>query len=455
MLGLPNTARIHFIGIGGIGMSGIAEVLLDSGYQISGSDLSEGPITNNLKAKGAVIHLGHVASHVEGAQVVVYSSAIDPLNPEWIRAQELELPLIKRGQMLAQLMQEKKGIAIAGSHGKTTTTSIVSTIFAETQLDPTFIIGGVVKALGGNAHRGEGEFLIAEADESDGSFLLMSPVNICVTNIDDDHLDHYGSKDKIVEAFGEFVNKLPNYGKVLLNADDSTSAQLKVRSELKPLWYGIDHAADYQALNIKYSAEGTKFDIHYQQVLSARCQIQLIGKHNVSNALAAAALSHLSGIEWSDIESALAKFVGVGRRLEKLYLKDHFLVLDDYGHHPTEIKATISALKQVDTRSLCVIFEPHRFTRTQNFWEEFKAAFKGADEVYISPIYAASEKSIDQISSRRMVDEMKGLGQKITYLESLEEMQEILRSRKMSAGIFLTLGAGPISKKIREMVAEL
>lgn len=458
MLGWLKTTKLHFIGIGGIGMSGIAEVLLDLGYNISGSDLNSSAVVENLQKKGAEIFIGHKASNVEGSTLIVYSSAIDTKNPEVIRAQELETPMIRRAEMLSELMRLKYGIAVAGSHGKTTTTSLIATIFAEAKLDATHIIGGIVQNLGGNAKKGDGQYLIAEADESDGSFLLLNPIMAAVTNIDNDHLDHYGSKEKIVEAFIEFVNKLPFYGRVALNADDPTSLEIKSKIKRPILWYGIEQnekVADYVAKNVELNAGGTAFDLYYRGEKILNLKTHLMGLHNISNTLAAIAISHETGISWETIQNGLLCFQGVGRRLEKLYEDKNFVVIDDYGHHPTEVRATISTLRKVDKRKMCVVFEPHRFTRTQNFWNEFQDCFEGSDELFLVPIYAASEAPIEGITSDAMVKEMNANGKNVKFLSSLDGMKELIRDRKNSDCVFVTLGAGAISKKIREIVKSL
>jgi UDP-N-acetylmuramate--alanine ligase len=455
MLGWLKTTKLHFIGIGGIGMSGIAEVLLDLGYQISGSDLQSSHVTENLQKKGATIFIGHKSINVDGSTLVVYSSAIDPKNPEFSRAQELKIPMIRRAEMLAELMRLKFGIAVAGSHGKTTTTSLIATIFHEAKLDATHIIGGIVSNLGGNARKGDGEYLIAEADESDGSFLLLNPIMAAVTNIDDDHLDHYGSKEKIVDAFVEFVNKLPFYGRVALNANDQTSLSIKDRVKRPVIWYGIEtefDQCDYNAKNVEINASGTKFDLFFQSKKLSTIKTPLWGMHNVSNSLAAIAIAHQANIPLEVIQSGLLKFQGVGRRLEKLYEKNNFLVIDDYGHHPTEVRATISSIRSVDQRPLCVVFELHRFSRTQNFWKEFQECFDGVDELYLSPIYAASESPIPGITAEALVKEMNHRGLNVHYLPDLNNMKSILEEKKNGNSLFVTLGAGAISKKIREMV---
>jgi UDP-N-acetylmuramate--alanine ligase len=455
MLGWLKTTKLHFIGIGGIGMSGIAEVLLDLGYKVSGSDLNSSTVTENLQKKGAEIHIGHRSTNVEGSTLVVYSSAIDTKNPEVIRAQELQIPMIRRAEMLAELMRLKFGIAVAGSHGKTTTTSLIATIFQEAKLDATHIIGGIVRNLGGNAKKGDGDYLIAEADESDGSFLLLSPIMAAVTNIDNDHLDHYGTEEKIVDAFVEFVNKLPFYGRAALNANDPGSVAVKARVKRPIVWYGIEvekEVADYVAKDIELSASGSQFDLYYKGEKVLRYKTHLMGMHNISNTLAAISISHEANLSWDTIQKGLLNFQGVGRRLEKLHEKNDFVVIDDYGHHPTEVKATISTLRKVDKRKMCVVFEPHRFSRTQNFWKEFQECFEGADELFLTPIYAASEKPIDGITSEAMVKEMKAKGKNVTYLTSLDEMKNLVSERKDQSYVFVTLGAGAISKKIRDIV---
>ena len=462
MLGLAKNLRLHFIGIGGIGMSGIAEVLTDLGYHVSGSDLQNSSVTEHLQEKGATIYLGHKAENVEDASLIVCSSAIDTKNPEIRRAQELNIPIIKRAEMLAELMRLKYGIAIAGSHGKTTTTSLVATIFKEAELDPTHIIGGIVHNLGGNAKKGDGQFLIAEADESDGSFLFLNPILSVVTNIDNDHLDHYGSEDNIQAAFVEFVNKVPFYGRVVLNAQDANTQKVKHKIKRPMLWFGVAKKSDelvewdYGASDLIESPEGVQFDLYEKGEKVTRLTLTIPGLHNVKNALAAVAISREVGIDYKVIESALKKFTGVGRRLEKLYKKDDFLIIDDYGHHPTEIAATLTTLRSVyPTHRLLVVFEPHRYTRTRQLWSEFKRSFNCVDEAYIAPIYAASEAPIEGVTSERLVQEMKEDGMKASYLPSLDHMKDLILANKDSKTLIVTLGAGAISKKMRLLIKEL
>ena len=458
MLGWLKTTRLHFIGIGGIGMSGIAEVLLDLGYQVSGSDLNKSSVTENLQKKGALIFQGHQSSNIDGSTLVIYSSAIDPLNPEVQRAKELKIPMIRRAEMLAELMRLKFGIAVAGSHGKTTTTSLVATIFQEAKLDATHIIGGIVSNLGGNARKGDGDYLIAEADESDGSFLLLSPLMATITNIDDDHLDHYGTKDKVIEAFIDFTSRVPFYGRISMNANDETSWNIRENLKRPIIWYGIElnnPEVTYVAKEISFSASGTSFKLLFKGEDQGVFKTNLLGKHNISNTLAAISISHEAGIDWEVIRKGLLNFNGVSRRLEKLFEKDDFLVVDDYGHHPTEVKATISAIKEVDKRNLVVLFEPHRYTRTQNFWNEFQDSFTQADEVHILPIYAASESPIEGITAERLTQSMTKKGMKVTYHSSSAEIPGVLKMAQKPGTIFLSLGAGSISKNVREAVKQL
>lgn len=462
MLGLAKNLRLHFIGIGGIGMSGIAEVLVDLGYQVSGSDLQMSSVTEHLQEKGAKIYLGHQAENVDEASLIVCSSAIDTKNPEIRRAQELNIPIIKRAEMLAELMRLKYGIAIAGSHGKTTTTSLVATIFKEAELDPTHIIGGIVHNLGGNAKKGDSQFLIAEADESDGSFLFLNPILSVVTNIDNDHLDHYGSEENIQAAFVEFVNKVPFYGRVVLNAQDVNTQKVKHKIKRPMLWFGVGSREaelidwDYGASQLTESPEGVQFDLYEKGRKVTRLTLTIPGLHNVKNALAAVAIAREVGIDYKVIESALKKFTGVGRRLEKLYKNDDFIVIDDYGHHPTEISATLTTLRTVyPNHRLMVVFEPHRYTRTRQLWSEFKRSFDSVDEAYIAPIYAASEMPIEGITSERLVQEMKEEGKLAKFLPSLDEMKGLVLSQKNNKTILVTLGAGAISKKMRAIIKEI
>jgi len=456
MLGWFKQTRVHFIGIGGIGMSGIAEILLDFGYTVSGSDIGQSSVIENLALKGAKIFNQHLAENVNATDIIVYSSAIDHKNPEIIRAKELGLPIIKRAEMLAELMRLKLGVAVAGSHGKTTTTSLIATMFQQAKLDATYVIGGIVRNLGGNAKKGNGDFLIAEADESDGSFLHLSPIMAVVTNIDNDHLDFYGTQEKIVENFLEFVNKVPFYGKIALNIHDKYSVDIKDKIKRPILWYGIDTiGADYEARDVVYSAQGTTFKLYFKKTFVDHFETHLLGLHNVLNTLGAISISHQCGLSFEEMKHGLLHFNGVGRRLEKIYQQNQTLVLDDYGHHPTEIRATISTLKNLETRPLTVIFEPHRYSRTQNFWNEFTECFDGVEELFLAPIYAASEAEIPGITSEKLAEKIKTMGIKVTLIANLDHLDKIIEPKLKSPHVILGLGAGNISKKLRQAVQKL
>lgn len=452
MLGsLKNLNHVHFIGIGGIGMSGLAQMLLEKGFRVSGSDQGASGLTEKLSEMGATIYLGHKSENIQSPELIVYSSAIKKSNPEWMEAERLEIPFLRRGELLALLLNEKpQRLCIAGSHGKTTTTSLTATIFHLAQKDPTFMIGGVVPLLGGNAHYAGGESFVAEADESDGSFLSLNPSHAVVTNIDDDHLDFYGSKEKIIEAFASFGRQ----SKLILNANDAGCLALKTERR-EALWFGINRSADYEAHALNFSEERSFFSLRHQGHEKGEFELHLLGEHNVSNALASLALCHEAGLSFEEIRSGLKAFRGVGRRLETIFQNAHMKVIDDYGHHPSEIKATITALKNSSPLPLIVIFEPHRFTRTQNFWNEFKTCFTGADELYIAPIYAASEAPIESITTDRLVKEMAAEGFNVQGLESVENFESILTGKLQKKVRVLCLGAGPISIKMRQMVKSL
>ncbi len=449
---LSKTRSTHFVGIGGIGMSGIAEVLLDMGYPVSGSDLTTGPIVDNLRAKGAQINLGHAAAQVDAAGLVVCSTAINAANPEVERARELGLPVWRRADMLAALMRLKRGIAVAGSHGKTTTTSMLATIFHEAALDPTHIIGGVVANLGGNARYGNGPALIAEADESDGSFLLLDPMVAIVTNIDNDHLDHHGTEENIRRAFAAFVARVPATGTVVVNGQDE-GCRLAFADVRRPLLrFGIgDKSLDYNAEDIEYGSEATSFVLWRRGERIGSLTMRLSGSHNVMNALAALAVADAEGVPFGASQAGLARFAGVGRRLERLWRSGEFEVVDDYGHHPTEIRATLATLRRHWGKPVCVVFDPPRYTRTQQLWQDFATSFGDADEVFIGPIYAASETPLEGVTGEALAQAVPGA----KYLSRLQDMEALVRERRDRPMVFLTLGAGAVSRIAREMVAYL
>ena len=438
--------HIHFVGIGGSGMSGIAEVLLTLGYKVSGSDLKESHVTQRLKKLGARIAIGHEASNIEGAQVVVTSTAVAPVNPEVLAARELGIPVIPRIEMLAEIARLKYTIAVAGTHGKTTTTSMVAEVLQAGGLDPTVIVGGRLKRLDSGAKLGKGDFLVAEADESDGSFLKLSPTLAIITNIDNDHLDYWGSFDRVCDGFVQYAGRVPFYGCVIACLDD-----LHVRNQLPRLTrrvvtYGIETAAQVRASNVQVDAEGTSFDVSVEGKRFGTLRMQVPGRHNVLNALAATVVGLELGISFEKIAEGLAAFEGVGRRMELKGERDGIRIIDDYGHHPTEIRATLSALREryPDNR-LVVLFQPHRFTRTQSLWNEFAQSFDHADQVYILDIYPAGEAPIAGVSSELILEPLKKTHKAAFALPSPVDLSKL--SQELRAGdIVLTLGAGDVWK---------
>lgn len=448
---------VHFIGIGGIGMSGIAEVLLSLGYKVSGSDASESGNVIKLKKLGAKISIGHKAENVIGSTVLVYSSAINDSNPEIVYAKDNNIPIMRRAEMLAELMRLKLGLAIAGTHGKTTTTSFLATIIQESHLDPTYIIGGIVKNLNGHAKVGKGQYLVAEADESDGSFLMLNPIMSVITNIDNDHLDFYGSEAAIEEAFLEFANKVPFYGCTALNKEDPKLKMMMAKMRKPYLTFGFEEegfVADYEARDIKFEKTESSFDLYVAGKKSCRIQINLPGRHNILNALGAIALAHKLGIDLVLISESIKKFDGVGRRFQKLYEDEQVSIFDDYGHHPTEIRETVKAALEVSSgKPVYVIFEPHRYTRTRDCWEQFLHCFNGVQHVFIAPIYAASEKEMLGINSQALVSDLNRLHPMLaTSLSDSAEIGELIKDLKQKNGIVITMGAGSIGRVIREVL---
>lgn len=436
-------------------MSGIAEILLSLGYKVSGSDMASSANTEKLKSLGAEIYLGHARENMQDVTVVVYSSAIDNKNPEIQKAQEESIPIMKRAEMLAELMRLKKGIAVAGTHGKTTTTSILATILEESRFEPTYVIGGIVENLKGHAKVGRGEFLVAEADESDGSFLLLNPIMSVITNIDYDHLDHYKTKENLVDAFEEFANKVPFYGCCALNVHDEILSQLIPKMKKPYLTFGIlDEGveANIGAKNIEMDPAGAKFNLIVNGKDLGEVKVQLPGRHNILNSLGAISMAYSMGVKEELILSSIQKFKGVGRRLQNLYVKDGFELIDDYGHHPTEIKTTIKTLK--DTRKekeIVVFFEPHRFTRTRDCWDEFLHSFNDADRVFIAPIYPASEKPLEGITTERLIKDINSLHPGLCEMaDSIENIANYIEPNLNKDVAFLCLGAGAIGKRARE-----
>ena len=436
-------------------MSGIAEVLIKMGHVVSGSDITLTDITKRLERYGAKIFQGHRAKNIEGATNVIFSSAVSPGNPELLAAKSKGVPILRRAEILAKLMRLKKGVAIAGTHGKTTTTALLATILKENNLDPSYIIGGIVHNLDGHATVGTGDYLIAEADESDGSFLLFKPAIAIITNIDTDHIDFYGSDDNLDEAFLNFVKNISSDGFCSFNIHDQRLKPLVKKFPCAGISFGIKDdfpgEIDYAAGEIHPQGFGSCFNFYYKGERVARFNLAIPGRHNVLNALGAISIAHLMGVPFERIEKSIMAFSGVQRRTQVLYQSKGFEIIDDYAHHPEEIRETLGSLKSIREGSrFVVIFEPHRFTRTQYCWENFFDCFSHAEKVYICPIYPASEKPIKGISSEGLVRDIDkahpGLAEFIDYGEGFVELINSCKNERVT---LITLGAGNIGREIR------
>ncbi|MBI5746549.1 MAG: UDP-N-acetylmuramate--L-alanine ligase [Nitrospirae bacterium] len=448
--------HIHLIGIGGSGMCGIAEVLLNLGYKVTGSDLQYTDTIKRIEGMGGRIFVGHNQSNIEGAQVVVVSSAVHPENPEVVAAREKFIPVIKRAEMLAELMRLKFGIAIAGAHGKTTTTSIIATLLAHAGLDPTVVIGGKLNSMGSNAKLGKSEFLVAEADESDGSFLLLSPAITVVTTIDREHLDHYGDMENLKKAFLDFINKIPFYGLSVLCLDEGEIQALIPSIQKRYITYGITVQADLMARDIKLKEWGSNFSVSFKGEDLGRFHITVPGIHNIYNALAAIGVGLELDLKPEDIRNGLSEFSGVERRFHLRGDKNGIMIIDDYGHHPTEIKATLKAAKTGWDRRLIAIFQPHRYTRTRDLLKEFATSFYDADILIITEIYPAGELPIEGISGLKLFELIRGYGhKKIIYIPQKGEIAEKVVPILRKGDMVITLGAGDIWKVGPEILAKL
>ena len=445
--------RIHFVGIGGIGMSGIAEVLLNLGYKISGSDLKSSAVTQRLASLGATTFEGHSADNVLGAEVVVTSSAISAENSEVGKARELHIPVIQRAEMLSELMRLKYGIAIAGMHGKTTTTSMVAAVLAAGGLDPTVVVGGRVDAMGSNARLGKSQYLVAEADESDRSFLKLSPILSVVTNIDREHMDCYRNLRDVRQTFLEFMDRVPFYGMIVACNDDPILRKLLPQVQRRVVTYGTRRGSDFLIKPGDIQQQPgehrplSHFRVSYRGKQLDEFTIRVPGTHNMLNATAAIAVGIGLDLSVENIRAALENFHGVDRRFQLRGKVAGISVVDDYGHHPTEIKATLSAARQCGFRKIHVIFQPHRYTRTQALMDEFADAFQDADSLYILDIYAASEKPIDGISGEALATRIReASGQNARYVRSFAEVVELVSHEAQEGDMILTLGAGSVSQ---------
>jgi UDP-N-acetylmuramate--alanine ligase len=448
--------KIHFIGIGGIGMSGIAEVLLNLGYQVSGSDLRESEITRRLADLGGEIVYGHREENVRQVDVVVTSTAVKADNPEVLEAHRRLIPVIPRAEMLAELMRMKYGIAVAGTHGKTTTTSMVATILSHGGIDPTAVIGGRLDSLGSNAKLGQGKFLVAEADESDGSFLHLSPTIAVVTNIDADHLDFYRDLEEIKGVFVDFINKVPFYGTAILCLDDPNVQAVIPQVKKRFVTYGLAPQADFRATDIEHREDRTSFVAHHHGERLGRLSLRMPGRHNVLNALAAVAVASELGIPFAVMAEGLQDFGGVQRRFQIKHDQDGVMVVDDYGHHPAEVRATLAAARCGWDRRLVAVFQPHRYSRTRALFEEFLTAFYQAEHLVVMDVYAAGEEPIPGVESKALAAGIAEHGHKdVHYIAERDAVVDHLRSVVRPGDIVITLGAGNVWQVGEQLVMKL
>ncbi len=453
--------RIHFVGIGGAGMGGIAEVLLNEGYHISGSDLGPNPVVERLTGLGAEIQFGHDAAHIKGASVVVVSSAIKTDNPEVNAALEQRIPVVRRAQMLAELMRFRHGIAIAGTHGKTTTTSLVSSIFAEAGADPTFVIGGLLNSAGTNARLGSGRYLIAEADESDASFLHLQPMAAIITNIEADHMETYqGDFEKMKSTYLEFCRNLPFYGVVVVCIDDPVLRELMPQIGRTVITYGFSEDADYQISEFSQSGTQSRFTVTDPQGHSRQIELNLAGRHNALNATAAFAMAQDEGVPEAAILAALKKFEGIGRRFQQYGEFDtgrgKVLLVDDYGHHPTEVAATVAAARNAwPERRLVMAYQPHRYTRTRDLYEDFAKVLSTVDSLLLLEVYSAGEAPIAGADSRSLCRSIRARGQlDPIYVATAADLPSALADVLQEGDVLLTQGAGNIGALAKQLAQQ-
>lgn len=450
----------HFVGVGGIGMSGLAEILRTMEFDVSGSDMKPNDITRRLETMGVRVDVGHRSENVEGADVVVYSSAIKPDNPEIVRARELEIPIIQRAEMLAELMRVKYNVLIAGSHGKTTTTSLVATVLRHAGLDPTVVVGGKVNALGSNARLGLGDLFVAEADESDGSFLKLTPTIGVITNIDAEHLDHYGTHEKVKDAFIEFASKIPFYGLAVLCIDHPHVQAVLPRISRRHVTYGVSRQADYRAKNPVFDGLQTHFEVWRRGESLGSFTVRMPGAHNILNALAVIAVADELEVPLDAVREAISGFNGVQRRFTivgqpKLGDRD-VMVVDDYGHHPAEIEVTLDAAQRGFDRRVVVAFQPHRYTRTRDLFDEFTRSFNKADVVIVTEVYAAGEKPIPGATGRELADAIRAHGHHaVKYIADKNDVADELYREVKPGDLVIALGAGDINASARKLVARI
>mgnify|MGYP003593760286 CR=1 FL=1 len=456
--------HVHFVGIGGIGMSGLAEILRTMDFEVSGSDLKGNDVTRRLETLGVRVIAGHRAENVAGADVVVYSSAISRDNPEIVRARALDIPIIPRGEMLAELMRVKYTVAIAGSHGKTTTTSLVATVLRAAGLDPTVVVGGKVNALGSNARLGAGDLFVAEADESDGSFLRLTPTIGVVTNIDAEHLDHYGTHAGVKDAFVEFANQIPFYGLCVLCMDHPHVQEIVPRISRRVMTYGVSHQADFRAKNERYLGFSTQFEAYKRGEHLGQFTVRMPGAHNVLNALAVIAVADELEVPLDVVKEAIAGFHGVQRRftlvgqpsIERDGARGDVLIIDDYGHHPAEVEVTLDAAQRGFERRVVVAFQPHRYSRTQALFAEFTRAFNNADVLLVTEVYAAGEAPLPGATGAELTRAIRAHGHRnVRYVADKADVAGALHEIVRPGDIVFALGAGDINAQVRELARRL
>ncbi|MBI5417222.1 UDP-N-acetylmuramate--L-alanine ligase [Candidatus Poribacteria bacterium] len=448
--------RMHLVGIGGSGMSGIAEVLVNLGHKVTGSDLKKTKVTIRLEELGAVIFYEHKRENVRDVDVVVVSTAINNENPEIQEAEEKKIPIIPRAEMLAEIMRLKYAVTVAGSHGKTTTTSIIASILTHAKLDPLVVNGGILNSLGSSVRMGKGELVVAEADESDGSFLLLSPTLSVVTNIDKEHLDYYKTMDALIEAYVKFINKIPFYGLAALCLDDGNIQSIIPSVKKKFFTYGLKSQADIKALNIELKGTKSEYEIIAFGENMGKTVLNVPGIHNVCNSLAAFGIARELNVSPETIKEALAEFGGVRRRFQIKGNIDNILIVDDYGHHPTEIQATLNAARGGFDRRLIAVFQPHRYSRTQLLIEEFYRAFYQADILVITDIYSAGEKPITGVSSQNIAEGVRKYGHKnVIYIPDRNSIVETVIPLLQKNDLVITIGAGDITRISDDLVEAL
>lgn len=455
---LDGIHKIHLIGIAGSGMNAIANILICKGYDVTGSDIKESPIIDKFRSMGATIHIGHDASYIDGVDAVVRSTAIHDDNPEIVAAKQAGIPILHRSDIVKAVIDVTKGIAVAGAHGKTTTTSMLGQIFCEANLDPTIIIGGQVDYLDNASSRlGRGDISIAEADESDGSFLKLNPQTIVITNIENDHMDYYGTMDNLLQAFCKFIEKLPRSGKAIVCGDNLNIQYVMPKVERDFITYGTSEHNAYIAKNIHYVDGTLMYDVIHDNVTVARIRLRVPGKHNVLNSLAAFVVAYVVyGVDITVIQKALSKFIGAKRRFETKGHVAGVWVVDDYAHHPTEIEATLKAAKELEKHRVICVFQPHRFTRTSLLLKEFARAFNAADEIYMTDIYSAGEEPIPGIDGHSIPNMIeKETHRKVNYISNIEDVPSILKNVVRPNDLVITMGAGTINQYGPKLLALL